>query len=406
MKNLVIIGLVIPEPKSTAAGSRMLQLINIFRQAGFNITFLTSATNTTFSEAIEVRNINLNNDDFDVLISELEPDIVLFDRFITEEQFGWRVTEHCPNALRILDTEDLHFLREARKTAWKQNKIPDDSDFINGTFKREIASILRCDLTLLISDFEFQLLVSTYRISPEIVFYIPFLFDGSASKGKDFSDRKNFMSIGNFLHEPNWQTVLQLKKLWPKIKQLQPNSEMHIYGAYASDKVFQLENKKEGFIIKGRAESAKEIFENYRVLLAPIPFGAGLKGKLFESMKFGIPSITSDIGAEGMHDGNVWNGYIENNPQTFCEKASQLYEDEKLWKAAQQNGFEILRNRFDQAKFSSNIITRIFEIKENLNEHRNRNFLGQILQHHTLQSTKFMSKWIEEKNKHQERNNS
>lgn len=406
MKNLVIIGLVIPEPKSTAAGSRMLQLINIFRQAGFNITFLTSATNTTFSEAIEVRNINLNNDDFDVLISELEPDIVLFDRFITEEQFGWRVTEHCPNALRILDTEDLHFLREARKTAWKQNKIPDDSDFINGTFKREIASILRCDLTLLISDFEFQLLVSTYRISPEIVFYIPFLFDGSASKGKDFSDRKNFMSIGNFLHEPNWQTVLQLKKLWPKIKQLQPNSEMHIYGAYASDKVFQLENKKEGFIIKGRAESAKEIFENYRVLLAPIPFGAGLKGKLFESMKFGIPSITSDIGAEGMHDGNVWNGYIENNPQTFCEKASQLYEDEKLWKAAQQNGFEILRNRFDQAKFSSNIIKRIFEIKENLNEHRNRNFLGQILQHHTLQSTKFMSKWIEEKNKHQERNNS
>jgi len=214
------------------------------------------------------------------------------------------------------------------------------------------------------------------------------------------------MSIGNFLHEPNWQTVLQLKKLWPKIKQLQPNSEMHIYGAYASDKVFQLENKKEGFIIKGRAESAKEIFENYRVLLAPIPFGAGLKGKLFESMKFGIPSITSDIGAEGMHDGNVWNGYIENNPQTFCEKASQLYEDEKLWKAAQQNGFEILRNRFDQAKFSSNIITRIFEIKENLNEHRNRNFLGQILQHHTLQSTKFMSKWIEEKNKHQETNNS
>ncbi len=406
MKNLVIIGLVIPEPKSTAAGSRMLQLINIFRQAGFNITFLTSATNTTFSEAIEVRNINLNNDDFDVLISELEPDIVLFDRFITEEQFGWRVTEHCPNALRILDTEDLHFLREARKTAWKQNKIPDDSDFINGTFKREIASILRCDLTLLISDFEFQLLVSTYRISPEIVFYIPFLFDGSASKGKDFSDRKNFMSIGNFLHEPNWQTVLQLKKLWPKIKQHQPNSEMHIYGAYASDKVFQLENKKEGFIIKGRAESAKEIFENYRVLLAPIPFGAGLKGKLFESMKFGIPSITSDIGAEGMHDGNVWNGYIENNPQTFCEKASQLYEDEKLWKAAQQNGFEILRNRFDQAKFSSNIIKRIFEIKENLNEHRNRNFLGQILQHHTLQSTKFMSKWIEEKNKHQERNNS
>ena len=269
---------------------------------------------------------------------------------------------------------------------------------INDVFKREIASILRCDLSLIISEFEMNLLIEKFRIDENILFYLP-LFGEVKKPETSFSERKNFISIGNFLHEPNWQTVLQLKKIWKDIKNQLPEAEIHIYGAYASEKVFQLHNEKEGFIIKGRAESVETVFNTAKVLLAPIPFGAGIKGKLLESMQFGLPNVTSAVGAEAMHGNLDWNGFITDNETEFVEKAVQLYQDENLWQKFQENGFNIIENRFKKELFEPHFIHKIQEIYENLESHRNQNFLGQILQHHTLQSTKYLSKWIEEKNK-------
>ena len=403
MKNLVIIGKVFPEPNSTAAGYRMIQLMDLFLTQNYQITFLSTATisENSFdlsSKNIQFQNILLNDSSFDKLIKNINPDIVVFDRFTTEEQFGWRVSEQVPNAVKILDTEDLHFLRTAREKAFKQNKNLENSDLVNDVFKREIASILRCDLSLIISEFEMNLLIEKFRIDENILFYLP-LFGEVKKPETSFSERKNFISIGNFLHEPNWHTVLQLKKLWKDIKNQLPEAEIHIYGAYASEKVFQLHNEKEGFIIKGRAENVEIIFNTAKVLLAPIPFGAGIKGKLLESMQFGLPNVTSAVGAEAMHGNLDWNGFITDNETEFVEKAVLLYQDENLWRKSQENGFKIIENRFKKELFEPHFIHKIQEISENLEFHRNQNFLGQILQHHTLQSTKYLSKWIEEKNK-------
>ena len=403
MKNLVIIGKVFPEPNSTAAGSRMIQLMDLFLTQNYQITFLSTASisENSFnlsSKNIQFQNIILNDGSFDELIKNLNPEIVIFDRFTTEEQFGWRVSEQVPNAVKILDTEDLHFLRTAREKAFKQNRNLEHLDLINDVFKREIASILRCDLSLIISEFEMNLLIEKFRIDENILFYLP-LFGEVKKPETSFSERKNFISIGNFLHEPNWQTVLQLKKIWKNIKNQLPEAEIHIYGAYATEKVFQLHNEKEGFIIKGRAESVETVFNTAKVLLAPIPFGAGIKGKLLESMQFGLPNVTSTVGAESMHGNLDWNGFITDNENEFIEKAVLLYQNENLWQKSQENGYKIVENRFKKKLFEPHFIHKIQEISENLESHRNQNFLGQILQHHTLQSTKYLSKWIEEKNK-------
>lgn len=403
MKHLVIIGTVFPEPNSTAAGTRMLQLIDFFQKEEYKITFLSSASVSDFSFDlnvlnIEMKNIQLNDSSFDKLISELKPDVVIFDRFITEEQFGWRVSEQCPNTIKILDTEDLHFLRKARETVFKKDRKFTEDDLISDIAKREIASILRCDLSLIISEYEMNLLVEKFRIEKDILFYLP-MFGVTKPSKKTFSERKNFISIGNFLHEPNWQTVLKLKKLWPKIRKKLPDAEMHIYGAYASDKAKQLHNEKEKFLIKGRAETVEEVFSKTKVLLAPIPFGAGIKGKLLESMRYGLPNITSTIGAEGMHGNMEWNGFIADNDEDFVEKAAELYTAENLWHKAQQAGYQLLEKRFSKEKFLPDFSEKLKIISANLQEHRNKNFFGQILQHHTLQSTKYMSKWIEEKHK-------
>ncbi len=402
-KHLVIIGTVWPEPNSTAAGSRMLQLIDLFQKQNFKITFLCSAAKTDFSFDLEQLNITtdsieLNSESFNEQIALLQPDVVLYDRFMTEEQYGWRVKEVCPNALTVLDTEDLHFLRKAREVAFKQNRELTFEDYISDIFKRELASIYRCDLSLIISEYEMELLIQTFRISPTILHYLPFIVDEINTTQPHFSERKHFVSIGNFLHEPNWQTVLQLKKLWKSIKKELPEAELHIYGAYATDKVFQLHNEKEGFLVKGRAISVGEVFRNARVLLAPIPFGAGLKGKLLESMQFGLPNVTSTIGAEAMQFENLWNGFITDAENDFVTKAIQLYIDENLWSECQKKGYAILENKFNKKEFSNYFEDRINVLIKHLTTHRNFNFLGQVFQHQSMQSTKFMSKWIELKN--------
>ena len=402
MKHLIIIGAVWPEPNSTAAGNRMLQLIALFQKQDYEITFLCSAMPSDFSFdlstiSVKTQTIQLNDSSFDNLIKELNPNVVLFDRFMIEEQYGWRVMEQCPNAFRILDTEDLHFLRKAREVAFKQNRELVFEDYISDVFKREIASIYRCDLTLLISEYEMQLATEKFKIDTSLLYYLPFLSEEVNPNVPKFEERNHFVSIGNFLHEPNWQTVLQLKKQWKSIKKQLPEAELHVYGAYVSEKAKQLHNEKEGFLIKGRAESVAEVYAKAKVLLAPIPYGAGLKGKLFEAMQLGLPSVTTKMGAEGMNGNLDWNGFISEE-NDFVEKAIELYTNKSLWETAQQNGYEMIEKRFKKKLYETDFMNRIEELKMDLKSHRNQNFFGQILKHQSLQSTKYMSKWIEAKN--------
>src|SRR5690606_17696239 len=126
---------------------------------------------------ISVKNILLNDASIDEFVKELNPEIVVFDRYITVEQFGWRVSENCTETLKILDTEDLHFLRKAREEAVKKGKPALEANLFSDIAKRELASILRCDLSLIISEYEMDLLQNTFKISSEILHYLPFLVE-------------------------------------------------------------------------------------------------------------------------------------------------------------------------------------------------------------------------------------
>jgi glycosyltransferase involved in cell wall biosynthesis len=410
IKKLLIIGFVWPEPNSSAAGGRMMQLISIFKQNGFEITFASPALDSDFmvdlsESGVKKVSIELNNSSFDDFIIELNPDVVLFDRFMIEEQFGWRVSENCPKAIRLLDTEDLHCLRTARQKAFKENRVFELHDLLSEEVaKREIASILRCDLSFIISEFEMKILKDVFKIDSGLLYYLPFLVYEMSEldlvKLPLFEERKSFVFIGNFLHEPNWNTVQYLKEtIWPLIKKQFPEAVLEVYGAYPSQKVLQLHQPKNGFFIMGRAADANEIVKKARVVLAPIRFGAGLKGKLLEAMQCGTPSVTTTIGSEAMHANLSWNGFVTDDTELFAKKAVELYHDENLWKQAQKNGVAIVNECYQLSKYSTALIAAINSLLNDSESHRLQNFMGSLLQHHTLKSTKYMAKWIEAKNK-------
>ena len=406
MKKVLVIGYVYPEPNSSAAGTHILSIMRRFKKEHWEVTFSTPAQESEHaidleSEGINSQPITLNCDSFDQYISTLKADIVLFDRFIMEEQFGWRVEKSCPTALKILDTEDLQCLRNARHQAHKAKRESTKADLFSDLAKREIASILRCDLSLIISTYEMQLLTETFKVDKALLHHLPFMVDLEKvpKETKSFKERQHFMTIGNFRHAPNWDVVLYLKEIWSDIRKKLPKAELHIYGSYPPPKAMQLHSPKTGFHIKGWADDAFEVIENARVCLAPIRFGAGIKGKLLDAMICQTPSVTSSIGSEGMYEEESWGGAVEDDKEKFIEACVKLYEDENLWKTAQENGTNILHKYYDAKKLGDVLIERIIEVEENLEEHRLNNFTGAMLKHHSMQSTKYMSQWIEVKSK-------
>jgi glycosyltransferase involved in cell wall biosynthesis len=409
MKKLLIIGLVWPEPATTAAGVRMMQLINIFKTFEYQIYFVSTAERSAKSFPLENLNvitssIVLNSSSFDSYLLDINPSIVLFDRFITEEQFGWRVAENCPSAIKILDTEDLHFLRDFREKTFKENNLPFESILESDLTKREIGSIYRCDFSLIISKYEYNLLLKTFKISADQLFYLPFLIDKTSSATlkmyPSFTERNNFVFVGNFKHKPNASALIYLKsEIWPLIKSQLPKAEMHFYGAYASEKITQLHNLNDQFIYKGWEPDLSKIFLPYKVCLAPLQFGAGLKGKLVSAMQYGTPTLTTNIGAEGIGNVKNWPGFIENDALNFANKSALLYTNQNIWENSQIKGIKLLNSKFNNALFSKKLFEFLSKLFVDLKAHRATNFVGNMLNYHLLQGTKYMSKWIEEKNK-------
>lgn len=426
---VLFVGLVWPEPKSTAAGQNILSYINLFIANGYEVTFACAAEQTEQSApltrmGVKEQKIALNDSSFDNFVGQFEPDITVFDRFISEEQFGWRVSLAAPLCMKILDCEDLHFLRDARHQAYKDanqhcNRVV-SNDVVQGYLysdmcKRELASILRCDLSILLSEYEYKLLSSTFKVPETLLHYCPFLLPGADIKrGKTYAQRIDFISIGSFRHAPNWDAVLTLKqKIWPIIHQALPQARCHIYGSYLTPKAKQLENKKQGFLVHGFVEDAKQVIGNARILLAPLHFGAGIKGKLVDAMQCYTPSVTTEIGSEGLlpaqnnsdDERHLWPGAIhniQNSYDAFIGSCILLYSNEDKWTKASMQSQRLYSAVFNYEQQSKNLIDSIDAIRAELTKHRQQHFLGQVLQHHTLNSTKYMSQWIEAKTRLQQ----
>lgn len=422
MTKVLFIGYVWPEPRSSGAGTRTLELIELFLQQDWRVTFCTPAATTEHQVdlatlGVQQKTVELNNPSFDSYLREVVPDIVMFDRFMMEEQFGWRVETECPSALRILDTIDLHSLRATRQTALKSVLVEKEDAGIDRVFEmsftdlfermalrditqREIAAIYRSDLTLMVSDFECELLTNAFKVPAELLYCCPFMFDVAQEPWRNFTSREHFISIGNFRHAPNWDSVLWLNQsIWPWVRRQLPRAELHVYGAYAPPKAMALHNPDQGFHVLGWAPDAFEVMSSARVCLAPLRFGAGIKGKLTDAMRCGTPSVTTPIGAEAMCGNLAWCGVVEMNVQGLADGAVKLYTDQPYWERMQQQGRIILQQRFDKKNLGPALIARIEESRDMLDTRRRRNFTGAMLRHHHHKSTQYMARWIESKNR-------
>jgi O-antigen biosynthesis protein len=413
---VLILGFVWPEPRSSAAGLRSWQLIRALERAGWDIVFASAAReNEALIElraaGIRCEPVLLNDSSFDRWVREERFDFVIFDRFMIEEQFGWRIAEASPATIRILDTIDLHFLRRARQSAIEAG-TPTESVLADGIDPlewggedafREVASIYRCDLSLLLSDHETRLLLERCEVPPHLLmhFTLGYAEPSPLVELPPFEARRGFAVIGNFRHAPNADGNRWLRReIWPLIRKRLPEAEIHIFGAYPARADMELGNARDGFFVEGPAPDALQALQSRRIVLAPLRFGAGIKGKIIDGWRAGAPVVTTPIGTEGMLglDGE-FGGEAAPNAEEFARLAVELHEGETEWEAKRRAGRKILAECFAERELERALIEALSALRANVAAHRSRCFTSQMLSRQALRGTKYLSKWIEEKNR-------
>lgn len=433
---MLIVGYVWPEPRSSAAGVRTESLIRAFQRAGWRVFFSSpSKENEHFHrtrEAVErAEIIEANDPRFDAFVREVAPDIVVFDRFVIEEQFGWRVAAAAPGALRVIDTQDLHFLRRARAKAVESGEL----ELMTDDAIREVSAIYRSDLSLLISDFELALLKGRFGVPGELLALHRFSFetvaetDSRLRHGTAFTERAGFCVIGNFRHPPNADGLRWFREaIWPLMHERLPGAQVHVYGAYPPKDAMRMDDPKAGFRVHGWVPDAREAIGRHRVNLAPLRFGAGIKGKIADGWAVGTPVVTTSIGAEGMRAGEpvspdvpgtaglptsselplaaglpggadreFLGGAVADTPEGFAEAAVRLHENADEWARSSREGIDAFNRLFDRERNDAALIRSLLAARGELTERRARNFTGRMLNHHLHRSTEFFSRWIEVK---------
>jgi O-antigen biosynthesis protein len=232
----------------------------------------------------------------------------------------------------------------------------------------------------------------------------------SSTPPSSFHERRDFVFVGGMKHEPNIDTVRQLKRLWPQIRQkvinlhcsssyLPPN--LHVYGAFCTDHFrTQFHDPATGFFMQGYySSSINDVLCDKRVLISPIRFGAGIKGKHIDAWRSNVPVVTTSIGSEGMV--NVHNqqfgGRIANSDTDFIQAACELYNNEAAWNIAVSN--ISTQQMFHLCDDWERIRDRLMDVVRTKGQRREQDYIQNILWHQSNRSTEYFSKYIECKEK-------
>ncbi|QMU53926.1 MAG: glycosyltransferase [Nitrosopumilus sp.] len=267
------------------------------------------------------------------------------------------IKKHAPQCKIVYDTVDLHFVRESREA-----KIKHDSNMHDQALKTketEFQIFRNSDIIIVKSMGEANLLLK--EIPKSHVAIIP-TFEISPDKINPFNLRNDLLFIGGFQHPPNIDSLQHLINIiFPKIREKLPESKLFVIGSNPTQKIIDMCSETKNVVFLGYVKNIDFYLQKCKLLLAPIRFGAGVKGKITQSLAYGLVVITTSIGAEGISDKNGEILIISENDDEFIEKAVLLYNDESFWTKLSLNSKKHSEENFSP-EYVKNTIEKIIAI--------------------------------------------
>ncbi|MFZ1390983.1 MAG: glycosyltransferase [Dokdonella sp.] len=360
---ILVIDATTPAPDQDAGSLRMVNLMRVLRDSGCHVVFM--ASNRAWIErytadlqdlGIEVLHHPYHSEPV-ALFRERGPefDAIVLSRHYVAREFIGLARLYAPRARLVFDTVDLHYLRETREA-----ELEGRADLMrsaNATRTQELAVMRDCDVTLVVSTAEREILG---RDAPAVKVDVLATVNEIFGCRKPFAERHDLVFVGGFQHPPNIDSVLWfVREIFPLVLARKPGMRLHVVGSKATAAIRALGS--EHVIIHGFVEDIARFMDDCRVSIAPVRYGAGIKGKINTAMSYGLPVVATPTAIEGMHLRAGEDVLVAAEASGFADAVVRLHDDEVLWNRLSANGLANVREHFS-FEAAEKAVRRIFAL--------------------------------------------
>lgn len=353
MKILVVTDRIIT-PEFDGASLRMQHLLRMFRADSSQVSLLSLMPESwpPFLETLNADRKALIADG--ILLPEenaaehlqrfgADYDLIVLSGFAPALQLIEQARSCAPKAKLIFDTVDLRHLREFREA-----KISGNANALRRALESkrlEFDLMRRADAVFVVSSFEAELLKKEGIPTPTFV-----ISNVHQAIHADYQPqgRNGLLFVGMFQHAPNIDAALYFAhEIWPQLLKQMPETKLYLIGAAPTSEISALNS--ENLIVTGQVNDLRPYFLNCRMSIAPLRFGAGIKGKVLESMAHGLPVVGTTIAGEGIAVRHSENMLLAETPADFVEQICALSAEDQLWSQLSAGGMQIVDQNFSPA---------------------------------------------------------
>ena len=357
-KNILVIDHHVPMPDKDSGSVRMFQMLKLLHQLGHRITFIPDnlAYEPPYTCELQKRGIEVIYHPYvkkvrDYLLAHgLSFDVAVLSRCDFARKHLADVRLHAPQSRIIFDTVDLHYLREDSEA--RLTRDPEMRRKAQEKQQLEHELIDQADETWVVSPVEQQLLQQKWP--DKSIQLVSNIVDVPGSR-TPFALRRDYLFIGGFQHRPNIDAVLFfVQKIYPLVSEQLRDAKFYIIGDKAPPEIVALATER--IVVAGLQRDVRPFFDSVKLSVAPLRFGAGVKGKINQSMAFGVPVVATSLAAQGMEVTDHEDILVADEPENFARALIELYESEELWNRLSQNSI-----RETRASYSTDTASKILE---------------------------------------------
>ena len=341
-----------PTPDQDSGSLDVWNQIWIFQVMGYDVAFMALADrrpgDAPYIEALHNAGVRYlatgHSRQPEQVIAETGGDfsLIMLNRVHVAARLISQVRRWAPQAKVVFNTVDLHFLREEREAALSGSA--EKAAAASKRRQQELACVAAADAVIVLSEEELKLLSGL--VPDANLHLIPFARSVTQTKAA-FDARSGALFVGGFLHAPNVDAVKWIaEEIWPKTRELLPDCEITIVGSNASPEVRRLNNPMGGVNFRGFVENLTPVLDSCRITIAPLRFGAGIKGKVAMSLAAGVPCVATSVAAEGMGLDDGENVLIADDAEAMAAAIARLYTDADLWARLSAGGLEMMRQSY------------------------------------------------------------
>ena len=348
-RQVLVIDALTPQPDHDSGSLRLANLMQLLREDGAHVAFLPANREHAgrYTAALQQAGVEC----WYAPYAARAPawlrehghrfDTVVVCRHYVLREFLPLLRRHAQQARLVFDTVDLHYLRERRGA-----QLAGDAALLRtaeATRARELELIARSDVTLVVSEAERALLAQD---APGARVEVLSNLHQLAGPGRGFADRHDLVFVGGFRHPPNVDAVRWfVEEVFPHIRLRLPELRFHCIGSHVTPEIEALAAHP-GVVVHGHVPDIAPYMDGCRIGLAPLRYGAGVKGKVNLSMAHGQPVVATSCAVEGMHLQPGRDVLVADDAHAFADAVLELYEDGVLWNTLAQNGLRNVAEHF------------------------------------------------------------